>query len=305
MSNIKERVKEILEANDLDFQIEKAPMTCTLASGKVVTTPYYGLVNSKSGEVINTCKVGYGISQNADVIEMVLKGAEKFGSDLKVTNAGALNGGRQVFAQLLINGIGKVGNDTLKKYITVIDSNDGSTSLSVGIGDFTMSCSNQFFRFYKAGNSRFRHTATIEQKISEIPYLIELALGESMRQIEVYNKFVSTSVSRDLAHKMVNAVIGYDRLMTDYSKVAKDGKLSNKQTEIMKSLYDHIYKEMDGKGENLWGLHSGVTSWTTHEKKGPKRSNGRIEGQLVGVAYEKNMTSFNFAVNEAGILVAN
>jgi hypothetical protein len=39
--------------------------------------------------------------------------------------------------QLEIEGIGKV-NDVIKRYITILD-NDGSMSLSIGIGDLTLS----------------------------------------------------------------------------------------------------------------------------------------------------------------------
>ena len=80
--------------------------------------------------------------------------------------------------QLQIEGDSKVGDDIIKRYVTVIDSNDGSTGLSVGIGDFTMSCQNQFFRFYKEGNAKFRHTATLNEKIKSIPTLIETALND-------------------------------------------------------------------------------------------------------------------------------
>ena len=54
---------------------------------------------------------------------------------------------------------------------------------------------------------------------------------------------------------------------------------------------------------NLWGLHSGVTSFTTHEINKPKRLNGDIESMVGGNAYKYNMKSFEFAANEAGILV--
>ena len=77
------RVNEILTANGLDFSIEKLPMVAkqpimSLDSGgnlvndfKEVHTPYYGLLNSKSGQIINTVKKGYTVSQNAEIVELV------------------------------------------------------------------------------------------------------------------------------------------------------------------------------------------------------------------------------------------
>lgn len=292
--NYENQVQEILSTHGLDFKIIKRPLI-SLEEGEQFITPYYGLFNSKSGECINSVKEGYTISQNADVVELVLRGIEKFGTKLSVSKAGSINGGRRVFMQLQIEGDSKVGDDIIKRYVTVIDSNDGSTGLSVGIGDFTMSCQNQFFRFYKEGNAKFRHTATLNEKIKSIPTLIETALNESLRQVEVYRKFVSTPVTQMLAHKMVKSVLGYDRVITSTEELAK---LTQKSVNIMDSLYSHIDKETEQKGMNLWGLHSGITSWTTHERKAPKRTNGKWEDMLVGTSYKKNQQSYAFATNQ-------
>lgn len=298
--SVKNQVKAILTKHGLDFTILKHPLTGTDDRGNQLITPYFGLFNSDTGSCINTCKAGYGVSQNEEIVEAALLGIESFGNKLTVSKAGSLNEGRKVYIQFLIEGESKVGKDTVKRYVTLIDSNDGSTGLSVGIGDLTMSCQNQFFRFYKAGNAKFRHTATIADKIKSIPSLIEKALSESLQQIEVYNKFVSTPVSKQLAHDMVKAVLGYDRLGN-----TPDGKeLTTRSLNLMDSLYEHIDKETKQKGQNLWGLHSGVTSWTTHERKGPKRLNGQDESLITGSGYKKNEISFRFAVDKAGLKIA-
>lgn len=293
------QVNTILKEHGLDFTIEKLPLIAN-SGGNVVETPYFGLFNSKTNECINTCKEGYTVSQNAEIIDLTLQGMEKFGSKLTVAKAASLNGGRRVVVQLAIEGNSKVGDDIIKKYVTLIDSNDGSTGLSVGIGDLTMSCLNQYFKFYKRGEAKFRHTATLEQKIQTIPYLIETALNESMKQIKIYKSFQSTEVSQRLANELVKNLLGYDREITSKSELAK---LSSKSINFMNSLYNHIEKETAQKGMNLWGLHSGVTSFTTHEINKPKRLNGDIESMVGGNAYKYNMKSFEFAANEAGILV--
>ena len=286
------KTQEILSTYGLDFRIEKAPMFAMNAAGEQVPSPYFGLINSKSNEVINTVKEGYAVSQNDEVVELVLGGMSKFGSELSVSKAGSLNGGRKVFLQLGIEGDGIVGNDRIKRYVTVIDSNDGSTSLSIGIGDLTMSCQNQFWKFYKAGEAKFRHTATLAEKMRSIPYLIETALSESMRQIERYKRFHSTAVTKDLADRMVKEVLGYDRVYTSMEVLSKK---SSRAINQMDKLYAQIEREMADKGNNVWGLHSGVTRFTTYDLSAPKRENGKIESGLIGGAYKMNQKSLSFA----------
>jgi hypothetical protein len=286
------KTQEILSTYGLDFRIEKAPMFAMNAAGEQVPSPYFGLINSKSNEVINTVKEGYAVSQNDEVVELVLGGMRKFGSELSVSKAGSLNGGRKVFLQLGIEGDGIVGNDRIKRYVTVIDSNDGSTSLSIGIGDLTMSCQNQFWKFYKAGEAKFRHTATLTEKMRSIPYLIETALSESMRQIERYKRYVSTPVTKELADRMVKEVLGYDRVYTSMEVLSKK---STRAINQMDKLYAQIEREMAQKGNNVWGLHSGVTRFTTYDLSAPKRENGNIESGLIGGAYKMNQKSLSFA----------
>ena len=300
MSDVKNKVNEILVAHNLDFRIEKEQLLST--TGK--PTPFYGLFNDKTGECINSVKEGYTVSQNDEVVELVLNGMQGFG-DLSVSKAGALNGGRKVFIQLGIEGMSLVGSERIKRYVTIIDSNDGSTGLSVGIGELVMSCQNQFFKFYKSGQSKLRHTASLTQRIKEIPYLIEMALSESLKLTETYIEmqnynFKSNEVSRALADEMVRYILGFDRTMS----IKTESELSTRSLNAMETLYGHIEKETNQKGQNMFGLFSGVTSWTTHEKSAPRRENGREESMMTGTNYRTNEQGLEFALNKMGLVMA-
>lgn len=294
------QVQAILEAHGLDFEIIKAPSEAILPDGERIPSPYFNLINGKTKEIINSVKEGYHVSQNAEVVQVVLEGMRPFGDALKVTKGGSLNGGRKVYLQLAIEGDSLVGNDRIKRYVTIIDSNDGSTSLSIGIGDLTMSCQNQFWKFYKAGESQFRHTASIVERIKEIPMLIETALNASLRQMDLYKAFASNDVSKELAHSMVKHVLGYDRELTSMDVLSKK---STRAINIMDKLYANIEREMNDKGQNLWGLHSGVTRFTTHESAAPNRDNGRIESGIMGTGYKMNVKSLEFAMSKSGLLI--
>ena len=314
-NSMQTQVQQILVENGLDFKIVKRPLIATEFVDQEATelnsifadllapeqieflTPYFGLFNSKTGECINSVKEGYTVSQNDEVVEMVLRGIEKFSDKLNVSFGGSLNGGRKVFLQLKIEGKSKVGNDTLIQYITIIDSNDGSTSLSIGISDLCMRCSNQFFKFYKAGNAKFRHTATIEQKIKTIPMLIETALTESLRQIELYNQFVSTPVTRSLANQMINSILGYDREFTSMDELSKKAP---KSIKIMDDMYTDIETEFNQVGLNAWALLGGITRYTTHTQNVQKRDNARNESLISGVGYKLNQKALEFCTELVG-----
>lgn len=288
------RILAMLEEYDLNFEIQKEALEGKESKRR---TPYYGLYNSVTNQCISVVKSGYHVSQNDEVLDMVIRGTEIFGAELSIHTAGSINGGRQVFIQLAVQGESKVANDVLKRYITIIDSNDGTSALSVGMGDLTMSCMNQFFKFAKAGK-KFRHSASLAEKLKSLPFQIESAMKDSYKQVKIYEELADFQVNENKKHFLVKEVLGYDRKLTSPEKYAE---LSSRSINIMDKLYAHIDKEIADKGQNMWGLHSGVTSFTTHDASAPKRDNGRLESLLMGKNYGLNQKSLNYVMRESGI----
>jgi len=314
---LKRDIKKLAVQCGLDWGVFKKPFYIEI-DGKMIETKDFGLVHSRSNEVLNSVKKGYNVSQNSHVIRLALMGIKGF-RNLSVVKAGSLNGGRKVYIQLAIEGDALIGDDTVKRYITILDSNDGTSSLSVGIGDLTMSCDNQFFYFYKQGEAKFRHSANMREKMKEIPQLIQFALLQSMRMTELYKEFESTECSRELAHDMVRTQLGYN-LKSNKEDLEE---LSVRSIKNMNSLYENIYGEMDGdernggaaKGENFWGLLSGVTRWTTHDKQAPRRLtpdmttaekkanvSGRLESIMLGTNYRTNQKALNFILDKTELV---
>lgn len=301
------QVDKILRENGLDFTIEKRRLVDVTdhnrfdMNSEPEETPYYGLKNMKTNKYIYSCSEGYHVSQTRDLVDLTLKGCKGFG-ELRVTKGGSLNGGKKTFLQLGIDGIGRVGNDSLSRYLTVLDSNDGSSAVSIGVGNITASCANQFNKFYKVSMNKILHSSTMEEKLKELPSIISMALSEELKLIEMLNEFESTVISRDLAHRMVDYIVGIDKTMNK----AELNKQSSKKVNTMNSVYSHIAKETEQKGMNLWGLHSGITSFTTHDKSVMRRTNGRVESLLIGSGYTDNQKSFAFCTNVLnGTMVLN
>jgi len=317
-----DKTKEILKANNLDFTIVKRPMRVYIG-GELVETDTHALINNKIGKVIGTCKKGYVISQTKDVVHKVVKGMQGF-RNLSTVYGGAIHDGKKIYLQLAIEGDALIGNDTIKRYVTVLDSNDGSSSLSIGIGNLTMSCANQFFKFYKASDAHFRHSASITEKLDTIPNLIEFALLEDMRMTEIYKAFQKTPITKKLVDGLLKNLIGVETLEEEMSKVASNkllelrGAISlemkgsvatpsveairgNKKLGIEGVKAIDAINDYEGKGENLWGLFSGVTRWTTHTKSAPKRENGRIESMVLGSNYTTNQSALDYCLEALNV----
>ena len=291
---ISDEAKVILKKTGLDFIIHKVH-TPVLFGKSEYENPYYFLLNPKTKEVINTVKKNYFVTQNKVIVEMVIQGLKKFKKEkLEITKGGSIHGGRRIFLQLRIQGDAFVGKDQVEKYITIIDSNDGSTQLSVGIGDKVMRCRNEFCQFYKAGQSKYKHTSSLEDRINELPALLELALSRSMRMTELYQEMVETPITQEQIDGLVWDILGYNDI--------EDESLTGRAKANIQKLLDALDVELSEGGMNVWSLHNGVTRWTTHTKQAPKRHNGRLESIFspTGTNYRVNQKSFNYALNLIG-----
>lgn len=287
---LQDRTNEILTKYGLDFTIEKE-----LLSGKESgrETDFYGLFNSKSGKALCTVKKDYRVTQTSEVVMLVLTAINSY-ENLRITKAGSLNDGRKVFIQLQVEGFSRVNNELIERYITIIDSNDKTHCLSVGVGDITLSCSNQFAYFYAKG-MKLQHANTIEEKLKQLPLLINAALSNSEKQIGTYERMSQVEVTENDVHAIVKHVLGYDKVYTSVEDLSKKTK---KSIEQMDKLYSNIADEMSKKGYTRYGLFQGVTWFTTHELKHVKRENGDTESLLVGRAYNMNQKAFDFLTKD-------
>lgn len=285
---IKKEAKALLKEFGMDYKIVKRPSSVKY-KGKRYYGDDFGLLNLNTGNVINQVKKGYTISQNQDLMELALYGIQ--GYKLEVVKCSDINGGRKAFIQIKIEGDGLIPRpdgtfDRITRYITILDSNDGSCSVSIGIGDSTASCDNQFFHFYKKGEAKFRHSKNLTENLKKIPKLIELAMAQSIKMMSLYKELQDTKVNRiEAQNSMVMELLGYNRESDDVTPRAANN---------MNKLYNALDNEMNDKGCTLWGLHSGVTYWTNFEKAHPNRDNGMIEGLMTGGNYKVNQQSLAF-----------
>lgn len=304
VTDVKLEVREILSKYDLDFRIEKLK-SVALRDGMAlnsdgefvdvvqnIETPYYMLYNDKSGEILNSVKKGYTVSQNDEILELMLLGIRELPTEyqgsLSVHKAGSINGGRKVFLQLSVEGDGSINGDKIKRYITLIDSNDGTTGLSVGVGNLTMSCQNQFHKFYKDGLSKFKHTNSLNVRKFEIKNMVERQLRHSFDIVKTYEEFDSIKLGKNDIRRAIENVYGYDIL---------DKELGTRVQNNIEVLMNDINTEISDKGNTVWGLFSGFTKWSTHSRKAPKRANGRLESLVLsnGTNYAMNSKAFDFS----------
>jgi hypothetical protein len=195
--------------------------------------------------------------QNYDLVELLDKVSNMTG--LEVTRGGTFKDGARVYVQLKSDNL-KLGDDRIEGYLTGINSFDGSTSLAFGPSNITISCQNSFFSAFREMKTKIRHTKNMMIKVDEVCRSLENALVEEKK---MFDSIVQLSEIR------------YDDVMKDnvirkLFDIKKDVDLKDVDSihtttrNRLSRFYVDLNGELQQKGDNMWGLFSGVTKYTTH-----------------------------------------
>jgi len=251
-------VNTMLDKFGLNWTVSKQPLY--LPNGN--STEYFGVQRNDTGAIFTTCKKDYTVFQNTELAEMLIRISEKTGYETH--KGGIFDHGGKVYMQVkspnIITNLG-ANKDTVKGYLTGINTHDGTGSLRWGSANLTISCRNTFMAAMKQLKNKLRHTNSIHDRV-------ELALAE-LKQVEaiersIFDSFIKLSeipLTREIGAKVVKDITGVDVLK---NKQDAEKDYSTQALNKSKLLLNSIAQEINQKGDTLWGLLSGVTHYTTH-----------------------------------------
>jgi hypothetical protein len=273
------RITNILDKSNLNWKVRTEAIT---TESGILLDGFNAIVRDDINKPLSVRSDGYHPYQNYELIELLDRVSQQTGLELK--KGGHFKEGARVYVQLKSNDL-KLGNDRVEGYLTGINSFDGSTSLAFGPSNITISCQNSFFAAFREMNTKIRHTKNMVIKVDEVCRSLEGVLQEERK---VFDSIVQLSETR------------YDDLFKD--NVIK--KLFNIEKNInlkdveslpkvtrnkLSRFYIDLNGELQGKGDNLWGLFSGVTKYTTHSLS----KDDNTESKMFGVYGKREQGIFN------------
>lgn len=269
-------VQKQLKENGLDWNVDKRTLFYKdgTSDQKLFPSDKYGIIREDNQQLLGVVSDQYEPKQNTEVLQ-VLHDSMK-GHDLTIAKAGAFKGGRQIFAQLALPEDYHMNNDTLKRYLFVLTSHDGSTSLRFGLTNVVMSCQNQFNFFLKESKLTYRHTQSIHERIDSLAEEVNFVLSREKLLFEAYEQFNKIDISNKEVEATINHLLDLDKYLENHEEFS-----TRKENQILE-LKGSIDQEIHQKGETVWGLFNGITHYANHKKTFPKRDNGQFESIMLG-----------------------
>lgn len=249
-----DRINEVLNQTGLNWTVREEEVQT--ASG-IIISDKKALVRDDNNRVLSIHGKGYQPYQNHQLIELLDKVSQQVG--LPIHRGGSFGDGEKVFIQLKSSDF-RLGNDKLEGYITGVNSFDGSTSLAFGPSNITISCMNTFFAAFRNLETKIRHTKNMSMRIDDICRSLEYVLHEEKELFQNIQKLSDIRIG-EKDQDWVSRILFDIEKDVDLNKV--DSLSSVTRNKLSRFEID-LNGELQSKGDNLWGLFSGVTKWTTH-----------------------------------------
>jgi hypothetical protein len=273
------RVTEILDQTNLNWKVRSEAIT---TESGIILDGYSAIVRDDTNTALSVRSDGYHPYQNYQLIELLDRVSQQTGLELK--KGGFFKEGARVYVQLKSNDL-KLGNDRIEGYMTGINSFDGSTSLAFGPSNITISCQNSFFAAFREMNTKIRHTKNMVIKVDEVCRSLEGVLQEEKK---VFDSIVQLSETRYDDLFKDNVIKKLFNISKDINLKDEDALPSVTRNKLSR-FYIDLNGELQGKGDNLWGLFSGVTKYTTHSLT----KDDNTEAKMFGVYGKREQGIFN------------
>ena len=262
------QVQDLLNQTRLNWSVRTENLQT--ASG-IIIPDKIGIIREDDSTVLGIHSSGYVPYQNEQMMELLYKVSNKTG--LEIHSGGLFNGGGKVYVQLKSDDL-RLGTDRIEGYITGINSFDGSTSLSFGPSSKTISCQNTFWGAYRDMKNKVRHTKSLEIRVEEIVQEINKVEQVERQMFDNIVRLSETRIGQGNVDDVIRKLFNIDRNV-DFRK---EDSISTVTQNKLSRFYVDLNGEVQGKGDNLWGLFSGVTKYTTHSMG----KSGNTENKIFG-----------------------
>lgn len=255
------------------------------ASG-IIIPKHVAIVREDTNVPLSIMGSDYQPHQNHEMIELLERVSKQTGMEVK--NSGYFGKGEKVFLQLKSDNL-KLGNDRIEGYLTGVNSFDGSTSLAFGPSNITISCTNSFFAAFRNLQFKVRHTKNMALKIEDICKSLDKTLEEEKVMFRQIVQLSETRIDDDNIENVLRKLFNIDNDVVDLEDEDQVSTVTRKKID---QFYVDLNGELKDKGDNLWGLFSGVTKYTTHSmNKG--NTNKNQENKMFGVYGKRERAIFN------------
>lgn len=270
----------------LNWGVGLEPVT---VAGKAL--PDYRAVVRDNGDVLGVVGKQYKPLQNREQFNWFAPFLES--GECQFETCGSLKGGRLVWVLAKINrDDAEVGQgDTIKKYLLLTSSHDGSKATSVGFCPIRVVCWNTLSAGLKDRNStllKVKHTAKQHKALAAIRETVNLVNETFEATAAQYRKLAACNLDAAELRKYVKLVL---QLPED------DKAITTRGGNILDGIIDLAANGVGNDGKTAWAAYNGVTHYVTHHYG--RNADSRLRAAWYGEGKKLSDRAFELALQLA------
>lgn len=250
MKNLQEQTFDLLEKTGLNWTVTKQPLQT--ASG--VITESFGIIKGGANPSwLGTVGKQYETFQNFEMAELLLQTTN--GVDLQITKGGELKGGRKTFMQVALDDA-FIGKSNVKRYISALNSHDGSTSVGFGSTNTNIICENTFHMAY-GDMGKIKHTGTMKERLDVMMKNLRHAIGLDEKLMDNFKRMADLQLKDEAVERVINAIFAVN-------KNTPVAEISTRKENQVRAFAGSLETSIKEQGSTIWALFNGVTRYTNH-----------------------------------------
>ena len=264
-----ESVMAALRDNRLDFDTEMRPVSFMGADGEFHGTKMFAPVRSDDGTIISehTFTRAYRPIQNRDAFKVIADIANV--ADIEFRNVGSWGNGAGVFAQIAIGDDMVVGggDDHVGRYISVVNSHDGTRGCAILITPYRFWCENQIAPALshadQASLFRVRHDSMAESRLRILGETMRICDGVFKKTSEIYNRLADNVIDMDFVRE------GIARCLTYKASDDDPQEPSTHFVNLLTGMVNRFESADHGNAEKMtaWNLYNAIQGTYQHDTR--------------------------------------
>lgn len=289
--------EQAIKLANLDYEVEKTHIHYYANGTPVQIDGYYATHRTDNGDYLGMVKSRYQIVQNRDAFgffDAIIDQGEAI-----FETAGALGNGERIFLLAKLPDDLMIGGEKIEKYIMLMNSHDGSSSVIAGLTNIRVVCNNTLQAALKGLENKVSigHNNTAKDKLKEAYRVMGIASQYATEVQDIFNRMTDVKMTEGQYREFFESV-----MKTDY----KDAKRSQKQqaelSTKLKNMVDattkfaltHHTQQTDEAKGTLWGAYNAISGYYNYIKD-YSSDEQKFHSQFFGTANTKVLKAFNLA----------
>ena len=279
--------EEAIQAAHLDFTVEKYGLN-TIPNSLPVES-HFATVRTDTREVLGVVGSRYEPIQNRDAFTtfdaLVGEGEAIYHT------AGVLGKGERIWLLAKLPDYIRVnGEDLVEKYLLLVNSHDGSSTVRVKLTPIRVVCENTLSLALSGAEQEvhIRHTLNAKEKLKEAHEILGLTNKLYMQLDAIFNRMNETKVEHET--------------LTEYVKTVFPENPESKDRSWVKKVHDTVFELVEsGEGVELskgtlWGAYNAVTEYVDHYRNPKGDETQRLKSMWFGSGERIKKTAFMAAI---------